>query len=219
MTATAANRRAWWHPSRFGDHRRNWEARLRRLSTIEFAVAGLLLCWQLLALWPWPYLLVLTIPASIALHVAAAESGNQLLLWTATMTLALAVLVAANVVGGLDRPLALTVGMLAALGYNELLRLHHARRRRAEIGSEVYQGAGIGFALLAAASIAGLFLIRAIEGREGSWLWMLGAVGALLVTALLLTVVPGRFTPKGTGDRWQPGDRLPPHRLDEPERP
>lgn len=215
-TTNHARRRAWWHPSRYSEHRRNWQERLRRLSTIEFAVAGLTLCWQLLALWPWPYLLVLSIPASIALHVAAAENGNQLLLWTSTMTLALTVLVAANVVDGLDRPVALTVGMLVVLAYNELLRLHHARRRWAEVEVEVYKGSGIGFAALVATSVAGLALIQVIEGREGSWLWMFGAVSSLLVTALLLTVVPGRIAPKGTGDRWQPGERLPPHRLEEP---
>ncbi|MEL7158401.1 MAG: hypothetical protein AAFN30_17630, partial [Actinomycetota bacterium] len=91
------------------------------------------------------------------------------------------------------RPLSLTVGAITALAYNELLRLHHARRREAVIDEEVYAGSAIGLGVVALLSVVGVTLAdRLDDAGDRNWLWMAATVVLLMVAATLITMVPRR---------------------------
>ena len=147
--------------------------------------------------------------------IATAKMIGQ---WMATgFVLGCMVLTAGVLLAGAG-PVSLAVGSFTALLYNELLRLHHARRRNARIDEDVYVGSARGMGALGLLSVVGVSLADRFD-NEGSrsWLWMAAAIAILMLTATLVTAVPRRRFPKGTSQRWQPGDRIPPQPLGQSE--
>ncbi len=205
---------AWWYGERMAERRRRWLERSHRLLTVEFALAGTIMAtWILATTVRSPILLVTAVLLGGILLVATAESGSHVLLWMGT-----AMVMLLMVVGGLlffteFRPVPLTVGTLTVVAYNELLRLHHARRRGAAIDDEVYQGSAVGLGVLALVSVVAVAAAEALDSAERSWLWMALAAGLVAGSALLFTALPRRRRSVPGNRRWQPGARIPPQPL------
>lgn len=205
----------WWNGPKMVSKRRAWWARTARLTTVEVGLAGLILVlWAVLGTWGAPLLTLFALILGLWLHLAAAESGGHVLMWMATgFVLGCMVLTAGVLLAGAG-PVSLAVGSFTALVYNELLRLHHARRRNARIDEDVYVGSALGMGVLGLLSLVGVSLADRFDDEGSrSWLWMAAAIAILMLTATLVTAIPRRRFPKGTSQRWQPGDRIPPQPL------
>lgn len=200
----------WWP-----DARRRWSERLWRLATVEFILATLILAiWVVMGTLGSVILLAIVLGLGLWLHVGTAENGSHLLVWLSTGYVFVWMLLASQFTFIGAGPMSLGVGAMTTLVYNELLRLHLARRRQAVIDEDVYVGSAIGLGLVGLVSVAGIALAAAFQGQEDrSWLWMAAALAVLFAGAVLMTAVPKRRVPGGTSGRWRPGDRIPPQPL------
>lgn len=148
------------------------------------------------------------------LHVLAVETGNHVVLWlTTTAMLVLIVIGSEATFGGLS-PVLLAAGGASALAYNELVRLNYTRRRNAIVTESVFQASALGLAAAAGIGVIGVGLAQAFSsGSERNWLWMPGAVLALMIIGFGLSVWPARRATEASKQRWQPGERIPPQPL------
>ncbi len=205
----------WWNGPPMTDRRRRWSERLWRLTTVEFILASLILTiWVVLGTLGSVILLTIVLGLGLWLHAATAENGSHVLLWMSTGFTFLWMLLASQFAFIGAGPMSLGVGSMTVLIYNELLRLHLARRRQAVIDEEVYVGSAIGLGLVGLVAVVGIGLASAFSGEDDrSWLWMAAALAVVFVGAVLITAIPRRRVPGGTPGRWRPGDRIPPQPL------
>jgi hypothetical protein len=156
------------------------------------------------------FLILIAIPLWI--HFAAVESGNHLLLWTSTLTM---LILAITSLDGLRSatPVSLSMATLTTLGYNELVRLNHARRRGGTIDDEIYSGSALAMGLVGLVATAGITIAEMLSAGERTWLWLPVALVAVLGTSGLVLLLPARRAPSPSRERWRPGDRIPPQPL------
>jgi len=148
------------------------------------------------------------------LHGVAVESGNHVALWGASAFLLVSILAASGLTFDDFPPVVLTAAGASALAHNELVRLNHARRRRATIDDSVFQASGLAVTLSGLVAVVAVAMADALgRGPERPWTWMPVAVGALMLVGLALAVVPTRHASVGSRQRWRPGERIPPQPL------
>lgn len=191
-----------------------WAASLRRVEVV--AGAAILAGWSAAALGgvvPVPVAVVAAIGA-IALHLAAVDTGSFSLLWLATgVALALITVAGRTLLAGAD-PILFTGAGITALAHNELLRATYAGRRGAIVDRQVRRSSTLGTVLagLVALLAVGLAAPLADQDAQRSWLWTPLALGVVMLVLVCFTVGPTWSAPEVSKERWQPGDRLPPHR-------
>ncbi|MDH3682863.1 MAG: hypothetical protein OEV40_23265 [Acidimicrobiia bacterium] len=205
----------------FGSLLAAFRRRAVELAQPEVAVGiTIVVGWAALALGPVvPAPVVLAVAAGVAaLHLAAVDTGSFTLLWLATGTVLTFVVVAAQTsLSGVD-PVVLTVAGFCALAHNETIRLGHARRRLAAVDRVIFTGSVIGVGLAGLVSLIAIGIAGPIADDPGgrSWLWMPLAVAVLVGLLVGFTIGPTWRAPDAARERWQPGDRLPPHHHDQP---
>lgn len=147
----------------------------------------------------------------VILHYVAMETGSHTWMWLATGAVVLYVLVAYIVLLSELGPLALTIGGVSALAYNETIRVNHMRRRDAVIDPSVFVGSAVAVAVAGGVGLVGIGAAVAIgDGTQRTWLWMPVAVITLSAVAYLLVIVPTIRAPAESDRRWIPGTRIPP---------
>ncbi len=147
----------------------------------------------------------------VILHYVAMETGSHTWMWLATGAVLLYALVAYVALLSDLGPLALTVGGVSALAYNETVRINHMRRRDAVIDTSVFVGSAMAVAVAGGIGLVGIGAAVAIgEGTQRAWLWMPVAALALAAVAYLLVIVPMIRVPANSDRRWVPGTRIPP---------
>ncbi len=215
---TAGVKDATW-PQRMAGLKADISNRARFMATPEVAIgSAIVVFWAVVATvtaLPLP-LVLLAVIVGLALHLAAVDSGNFIVLGTATgFVLLLIVGSARSLLAGVD-PLVYTLAGSSALVHNETVRVGYARRRRAVVGSgaRVASIMGIGLATLVAVIGIGVSEPLAEAVGQRSWLWMPAAAGAVALVILGFAVVPTLGAPDAQKERWRPGDRLPPARFD-----
>jgi hypothetical protein len=147
----------------------------------------------------------------VVMHLAAVESGNHTLAWMTTGLVGAAALVT---LASLDRdtgPLVYAAAATTTLAHSDLIRVGYARRRRADVDPGIYRQAAAGVVLAGVAGAAAILVAQVMSsGTDRNWLWMPATVGALVLAAAALAVLPVRSAPPSRRERWRPGDRLPP---------
>jgi hypothetical protein len=213
----------WWDGPRALALRQRWRGRLDRFSAPEVLAGALIVVtWALLATvtagW-WPIIAV-AVGIGLWLHLAAVETGSHLMMWMTTgLVLGFIIVADAGFFGGLDA-VSYSAAGVSALVHNELIRLNHARRRRAVIAERIYHLVAAGIALIAVITVVTVAAATALAGGgERSWWWMPVAIMVLLGTAGALAVAPARNAPPTSRHRWRPGDRIPPQPLGRSELP
>ncbi len=197
-----------------GDRLDSFRARLGLLGHLDVALGAILMIfWAAtagLSTGSWPGVGLLAV-FSVGLHLAAVDSGRHLLAWAATgWILALIGVAGVRTIGDLS-PVAYTVAGSSALGYNELVRLSYARRRRATVDAAIYVQAALAIAIVATVAVITIALAQPVAaGGDRTWLWMPAAVGSILIVVAALLVVPTVRAPEAERSRWNPGERLPP---------
>ena len=147
----------------------------------------------------------------VILHYVAMETGSHNWMWLATAAVLLYVLVAYLVVLESVGPLALTLGGISGLAYNETVRINHRRRRDAAIDPSVFVGSATAVAVAAGIGLLGIGAVVAIgDETEQTWLWMPAAALTLIAVTYLLVIVPMIRVPADSDRRWVPGTRIPP---------
>ncbi len=160
-----------------------------------------------------PWVVFGTVLVGLAVHVASVDGGDFSLLWLTTGWLLLLIGVwVRRSTGELD-PLVLVAAGSSALAHGELVRLAHARRRNASVDRSAHGSSATGLGLAALLAAVGVGLGDVLAGAVGaSRLWLPAAVVVVATVAVAIVVVPTIGAPAPHRDRWQPGDRIPPHR-------
>lgn len=194
-------------------------SRARFMATPEVALGAVIVVfWAVVATLttlPLP-LMVLAVIVGVALHLAAVDSGNFVVLGAATGFVLLLIIASARSLLAEADPLVYALAGSSALVHNETVRIGYARRRRAVVdaGARVASVVGIGLATLVAVIGIGVSEPLAETVGQRSWLWMPAAVGVVALVIIGFAVVPTIGAPDAAKERWRPGDRLPPARFD-----
>ncbi len=148
------------------------------------------------------------------LHVLSVETGNHVVLWLTTAALLVLIVIGSEATFGGLSPVLLAAAGASALAYNELVRLNYTRWRNAVVSESVFQASALGLAAAAGVAVIGVGLAQAFaDGSDRNWLWMPGAVLALMVIGFGFSIWPARRSNEASKQRWQPGERIPPQPL------
>ena len=193
-----------------------WQRRWVRLSDPESMIGLFIMTlWTTLAGFGggWPVVLVLVV-IGFAIHAVAVESGNHGMLWFATASLLIFIVIASETLAGGMGSIPLAVAGATALGHNELVRFNYARRRDARIDEDLYLTSTIGVTAAGAIGLLGVVLIELPgSGGDRSWLWVPAAAVGLLAIGFGLTLIPTLGAEPSSKERWEPGERIPPQPL------